>query len=54
MNIKKKNKILRFSEINKLVSINKKNNFVLCHGHFDLIHPGHLRFLEASTNLVMI
>lgn len=50
MNIKKNNKILRFSEINKLVSINKKNNFVLCHGHFDLIHPGHLRFLEASTN----
>ena len=47
---KKNKKIFHFSEIRKIASNNKTNNFVLCHGHFDLIHPGHLRFLEASSN----
>ena len=50
MSNKKNKKIFHFSEIRKIASNNKTNNFVLCHGHFDLIHPGHLRFLEASSN----
>ena len=30
-------------------SLNKKSKKILCHGHFDLIHPGHLRFLENAS-----
>tara|TARA_B100000989_G_scaffold116754_1_gene85927 strand:+ start:1690 stop:3198 length:1509 start_codon:yes stop_codon:yes gene_type:complete len=31
----------------KILNNNKKK--VLCHGHFDLIHPGHIRFLESAA-----
>lgn len=29
----------------------KKEVFVLCHGHFNLIHPGHLRFIQYAKSL---
>jgi len=33
----------------KLKIFKNKSKKVLCHGHFDLIHPGHLRFLEGAS-----
>jgi rfaE bifunctional protein kinase chain/domain/rfaE bifunctional protein nucleotidyltransferase chain/domain len=43
-------KIKRLSSIAKLVQKAKKegNKIVLCHGVFDIIHPGHIRYLEAA------
>ena len=37
----------------KIISVNKLNtdNIVLCYGHFDLIHPGHLRYLQYAKTL---
>ena len=32
--------------INKIKKIN--NKIILCQGHFNVIHPGHLRFLEFA------
>jgi len=38
---------------NKIISINELNtdDIVLCYGHFDLIHPGHLRYLQYAKTL---
>ncbi len=44
----------------KIISVNELNtdNIVLCYGHFDLIHPGHLRYLQyaktLANNLVVV
>jgi len=37
----------------KIISVNELNtdNIVLCYGHFDLIHPGHLRYLQYAKTL---
>ena len=47
MNIKSK----IYSEVNTLkelcLSLNDKKT-VICHGHFNVIHPGHLRFLQYA------
>jgi rfaE bifunctional protein kinase chain/domain len=44
--------------LNKIFSSNIKNlngvfnsDTVLCYGHFNLIHPGHLRYLQHAKNL---
>jgi len=47
---KVKEKIVYFENIDKKLK-NKNLKMVLCHGHFDLIHPGHLRFLDAARAL---
>ena len=38
----------------KIITINNisfNDNVVLCYGHFNLIHPGHLRYLQHAKNL---
>jgi rfaE bifunctional protein kinase chain/domain len=37
-------KIIRLDE----VSHNPREEVVLCHGHFNIIHPGHIRYLEYA------
>jgi rfaE bifunctional protein kinase chain/domain len=48
--MKKKFKILGFNELLKLTKKTKDegHRVVLCHGHFNIIHPGHLRFLNFA------
>jgi rfaE bifunctional protein kinase chain/domain len=41
---------------NKIISVDdlmldKKNDIALCYGHFNLIHPGHLRYLQHAKTL---
>lgn len=36
-------KIKTLKEIKKILPVNKK--IILCHGHFDVVHPGHVRHL---------
>jgi len=42
------NKIIKFSNLNKLRKKNKKSKIILAHGTFDLFHYGHLKHLEKS------
>lgn len=43
-------KVKRLSDLSKIVSQLKKEGktIVHCHGVFDLIHPGHIRYFEAA------
>ncbi|MDD3012877.1 MAG: PfkB family carbohydrate kinase [Candidatus Gastranaerophilales bacterium] len=43
-----KDKIIDINELKSysVMQKNQKKNLVLCQGHFNIIHPGHLRFLE--------
>ena len=45
-------KILSIKDLNKkIIDLRKKNSrlkFVLCHGAFDLLHPGHIDHLELA------
>ena len=38
-------KIKSLKELKKIMSSNKKEKFILCHGVFDVVHPGHVRHL---------
>ena len=38
------NKIIKLEE----VSEKSGNSVVLCHGHFNIIHPGHIRYLDYA------
>ncbi len=31
------------------MSHNSRDTVVLCHGHFNIIHPGHIRFLDYAS-----
>ena len=44
--VKKKTKLL--STIDKKQIEELKNNSIICYGHFNIVHPGHLRFLEFA------
>ena len=43
-------KILTLAKLLKVIKDhkNKKNKIALCHGTFDIVHPGHLRHLAYS------
>ena len=41
--IKYEKKIVTSAQFNKIKNKNKNKNVALCHGVFDLVHPGHLR-----------
>ena len=46
-------KIINLNELAKKIQVIKKNKrkIILCHGVFELIHPGHLRhFKEAKSH----
>lgn len=45
VDIKIHNKIKNPKEIKKFLSKNKKLKSIMCHGNFDLVHPGHIRHL---------
>ncbi len=48
--MKKNSKILTLDELLKITERTKLegHRVVLCHGHFNIVHPGHLRFLNFS------
>jgi len=41
-------------ESDELIKITASGNVALCYGHFNLIHPGHLRYLQHATTLADI
>lgn len=45
-------KILTLKELAKICESHRKNGdkIVLCHGAFDLLHPGHIRHFESAKN----
>ena len=47
---KYKHKIISTKQIKKIKSLNKKKKIVLCHGVFDIVHPGHLRHLAHAKS----
>jgi len=48
---KTNNKIMKIDSLRNIVSKNKKNTFGLCHGGFDLLHPGHVKHFESASKL---
>jgi bifunctional ADP-heptose synthase (sugar kinase/adenylyltransferase) len=45
-----KYKILDRSALKKVIEKNSKKTFVMCHGVFDIVHPGHLRHLANAKS----
>lgn len=45
------NKILGEDDLVKSLSVGECDNIVFCFGHFNVIHPGHLRFLQHAKSL---
>ena len=39
----KSKKIISYKNLNNFIKKNKKKRTVLCHGVFDIVHPGHIR-----------
>ena len=54
MKLKKKptysKKILTLKQLKKTISKIKKNKIILCHGNFDVVHPGHVRHLTYAKS----
>ncbi len=52
MNIKYKiqKKIKKPHEIKKILNKNKDKKSIMCHGNFDLVHPGHIRHLMYAKS----
>ena len=44
-------KIWRLSEAESQFSLPSGQQVVLCYGHFNIIHPGHIRYLEHAKSL---
>lgn len=46
-------KILEFEELTRKVSIlkNEGKKIVLCHGCFDLMHPGHIKYFQTAKEM---
>ena len=46
-----KNKIKTAEEISKIIgSRPRRKNVIMCHGNFDIVHPGHVRHLMFASN----
>ena len=44
-------KILKVSQIKKIiVDLPRKKKVILCHGNFDVVHPGHIRHLDYAKS----
>lgn len=44
-------KIKNLKELKKIIKNQKKNKkIILCHGHFDVVHPGHIRHLSYAKS----
>ncbi|MEK9703780.1 MAG: adenylyltransferase/cytidyltransferase family protein, partial [Deltaproteobacteria bacterium] len=44
-------KIWNLSNTNSLPTLFGQQHSVLCYGHFNIIHPGHIRYLEYAKSL---
>jgi cytidyltransferase-like protein len=44
-------KIWKLSNANELPNLLGKQQSVICYGHFNIIHPGHIRYLEYAKSL---
>ena len=44
-------KIWKLSNANELPNLLGRQQSVLCYGHFNIIHPGHIRYLEYAKSL---
>ena len=44
-------KIWKLSNANELPNLLGQQQSVLCYGHFNIIHPGHIRYLEYAKSL---
>ena len=44
-------KIWKLSNANELPNVLGQQQSVLCFGHFNIIHPGHIRYLEYAKSL---
>jgi rfaE bifunctional protein kinase chain/domain/rfaE bifunctional protein nucleotidyltransferase chain/domain len=56
IDIKISKKIRSPKEIRKYLSNNKKLKSIMCHGNFDLVHPGHIRHLlyaKSKANILI-
>ncbi|OGL50489.1 MAG: hypothetical protein A3C43_01355 [Candidatus Schekmanbacteria bacterium RIFCSPHIGHO2_02_FULL_38_11] len=49
----KENKILEINELAKKIQVLKSegNKIVHCHGCFDLMHPGHIKYFQAAKKM---
>ena len=46
-----KKKIVELSQLIKIIgNFQRKKKIVLCHGVFDIVHPGHIRHLEHARS----
>ena len=44
-------KILKVSQIKKIIGgLSRKKKVILCHGNFDVVHPGHIRHLDYAKS----
>ena len=41
-------KIWKLSNANELPNLLGQQQSVICYGHFNIIHPGHIRYLEYA------
>jgi rfaE bifunctional protein kinase chain/domain len=44
------NKVIRYSSISKSSDLQLLEGFSLCYGHFNAIHPGHLRYFRRAKS----
>ncbi len=44
-------KIIDSKLLKEIIASDKKNTYGLCHGGFDLLHPGHIMHLESASKL---
>lgn len=51
MSLKVKNKIISLNKLKKIIDKSRSTkSSVLCHGCFDIVHPGHLRHLQYAKS----
>lgn len=44
-------KIISLGDVSQLSESPLEESLVLCYGHFNVIHPGHIRFLQYAKSL---
>ncbi len=48
--LKYKYKIKNLKDLKKIIKNKKNKKLILCHGHFDVVHPGHIRHLSYAKS----
>ncbi|EMY76221.1 putative bifunctional protein RfaE, domain I [Leptospira weilii serovar Ranarum str. ICFT] len=44
-------KIISITDVSQLNGTQSEDSLILCYGHFNVIHPGHIRFLQYAKSL---